>query len=84
MSGSVLCRDGEPGWPGARGLLLLRLFGVLFRSDDPRHAVGAPQALVLGFLLSHCPPASLHNVATGVIVASMLLAADPQRLTCSM
>lgn len=66
------CREGRPGWPGPRGLLLLRLFGVMFRSGDPKHPVGVPQALVLGFLLSHCPPARLHDVATGVLVASML------------
>lgn len=68
------CREGGSGWPGSRGLLLLRLFGVIFQPGDPKHAVAAPQALVLGFLLSHCPPASLHNVATGIIAASLLTA----------
>jgi nucleolar protein 14 len=67
-----LRRSLSSGWPGQRGLILLRLFSVLFPSSDRKHAVCTPLSLVLGFLLSGCPLHRPADVAAGLFVAALL------------
>ena len=54
----------QPG-PGARGLLLLKLWATLFPASDRRHAVLTPAALIVGACLAMCPLARAADVAQG-------------------
>lgn len=74
-------RRERSGWPGNRGILLLRLFLVLFPASDRRHAVCTPLALLLGYLLSSCPLRQPRDIATALLLAGMLqgMAAEGKR-----
>ncbi|KAK9839415.1 hypothetical protein WJX81_000656 [Elliptochloris bilobata] len=74
--------DGASAWPGARGLLLLKLWATLFPASDRRHAVLTPAALVAGACLALCPLARASDVAQGLFLASLALhlTAPAQRL----
>lgn len=52
-------------WPGARVLLLLKLWATVFPASDRRHAVLTPAALLAGACLALCPLARPSDVAQG-------------------
>ena len=62
---------GGSAWPGARGLLLLKLWATLFPASDRRHAVLTPAALIVGACLAMCPLACASDVAQGAGLACM-------------
>lgn len=66
------CRSQRSGWPGSRGILLLRLYSVLFPTSDRRHAVCTPLALLVGYLLSSCPLRQPCDIAVALLLAAML------------
>lgn len=55
---------GSP-WPGARQLLLLRLWATVFPASDWRHPVLTPAALLAGAHLALCPLTCARDVAQG-------------------
>ncbi|GJP62074.1 hypothetical protein CLOP_g19175 [Closterium sp. NIES-67] len=66
-------KTGEPAWPTARTLLLLRLWALIFPSSDFRHPVMTPVSLLLGQFLSCCPVRSTKDVAAGLFISALLL-----------
>lgn len=52
-------------WPGARALLLLKLWAAMFPASDRRHCVLTPAALLAGACLALCPLARPSDVAQG-------------------
>ncbi|CAI5473376.1 unnamed protein product [Closterium sp. Yama58-4] len=66
-------KAGEPAWPTARTLLLLRLWALIFPSSDFRHPVMTPVSLLLGQFLSCCPVRSTKDVAAGLFISALLL-----------
>lgn len=65
LRGNPRSPDQGSAWPGARGLLLLKLWATLFPASDRRHAVLTPAALILGACLAMCPLARAADIAQG-------------------
>jgi len=63
----------ESCWPSLGQLLLLRLLGHVFAVTDMKHAIVGPASLYLCQCLSQCPVKSYKDVASGLMVSSILI-----------
>lgn len=60
-------------WPSLGRLLLMQLLGRVFSVTDLKNAVVGPTMLFLGQCLTQCPVSTCEDVASGLLVCSMLI-----------
>eukprot|EP00249_Psilotum_nudum_P014714 c24961_g1_i1 orf=114-2843(+) len=70
--------DGKSCWPPVRVLLLLRLWSMIFPPSDFRHVVMTPSMLLMSEYLMRCPVNSGRDIAVGIFLCALLLAAMRQ------
>ena len=61
----ALLPEGAGAWPGARQLLLLQLWAMVFPASDRRHPVLTPAALLACAHLALCPIGRHADIAQG-------------------
>ena len=59
--------EGGSTWPGARQLLLLKLWSTVFPASDRRHPVLTPAALLVGAHLALCPVMRHADIPQGAL-----------------
>ncbi|DBA90017.1 TPA: hypothetical protein ACH3X2_004286 [Trebouxia sp. C0005] len=61
------------GWPGARDVLVLKLWATVFPVSDRRHPVTTPLALLTSSYLALCPVTCHRDAAVGLLLSSLAL-----------